>query len=451
MANEAEKAIAVRLANAPTFHPVTADLFVNDWGLDAGDVVTVRSGETDYSVPIYNMSLDWRGSAMAQIQSTGNKERKPLSALKRKQYYGRSSSRRYTEEQGTIIETRFIQDETKIGMVVTERDGQNIVNAASIVAGINSQDKTSSSYVDISADYINLTGYVTATALDARLINVDALFAQTGYAGTIYATNVSATGTVSGVTGDYTTIYGANYWVVDGQGDPDFKLGNSVTAFGTSTASGGTITIPYYTSAHPWGSQTPAGNITFNIADTAYYQNHVGISSTGSWTWNSSDEVYYRTITARDGSDADIGLPTITTSVGNWVNNTCIVTVKGPGDHAITTATVTGQGSGSYADGWNDLVEAADTSSYVQYSGYNSVSSSLTKSNGTIDGYIWLKDYSGTWQRRRHLTVSYPNDSYNKSVTLTYQGSVNGVYTYTTSTYVSGLTTGSRYTVHFNA
>jgi len=41
-------------------------------------------------------------------------------------------------------------------------------------------------------------------------------------------------------------------------------------------------------------------------------------------------------------------------------------------------------------------------------------------------------------------------DPYSKSVTLTYQGSVNGVYTYTTSTYVSGLSTGSRYTMHFN-
>lgn len=110
MANEAEQAIYTRLASAPTFHPVTADLFVNDWGLDAGDIVTVRSGETDYSVPIYNMSLDWRGSAMAQIQSTGNKERKPLSALKRKQFAsGRAGYRaeQKVDEQGVIYDGKF--------------------------------------------------------------------------------------------------------------------------------------------------------------------------------------------------------------------------------------------------------------------------------------------------------------------------------------------------------
>ena len=41
--------------------------------------------------------------------------------------------------------------------------------------------------------------------------------------------------------------------------------------------------------------------------------------------------------------------------------------------------------------------------------------------------------------------------SYSHSVTLTYRGwdSANSRYEWTTTTYVSGLTTGGRYTVHW--
>jgi phage minor structural protein len=60
----------------------------------------------------------------------------------------------------------------KIGLVVTEKDGQAVVNSASIVAGINGQ---TGSYVKIDADTINLSGYVTASQLaatDARVTNL---------------------------------------------------------------------------------------------------------------------------------------------------------------------------------------------------------------------------------------------------------------------------------------
>ena len=334
---------------------------------------------------------------------------------------------RATAQEG-ILSTAISAEAGKISQIVSAIGSNGQVTAASVVLAINA---AGDSIFSVNAGVIELNGSTVASSLQGEYVECDTLVAD----GIDCNGDIYADGDIRGAT---MTIGTSGTGVDVG--------GNAISSFGTATASGGTITIPTTTLDGSSGS-----SITFNVADTAYYQNHVGISSTGSWTWDSTDEVYYRTITARDGSDADIGLPTITTSVGNWVNNTCIVTVKGPGDHAITTATVTGQGGGSYEQGWDALVTAADSSSYVQYSGYNSVSSSLTKSNGTIDGYIWLKDYSGTWQRRRHLTVSYPNDTYNKSVTLTYKGSVNGVYTYTTSTYVSGLTTNSRYTVHFNA
>ena len=91
----AEKSILEKLAQTQTFHPAGAKLFVPDWTLDPGDVVTVTSKKdvhdpdeepTEYKVPIYSMDLTWNGTSRLDIQSTGNQEREPLSALRRKEY-----------------------------------------------------------------------------------------------------------------------------------------------------------------------------------------------------------------------------------------------------------------------------------------------------------------------------------------------------------------------------
>jgi hypothetical protein len=68
----------------------------------------------------------------------------------------------------------------RIDLVVTGTGSNAKVNSASIVLGINNQDKTSSSYVDISADYINLTAYVkasqiTADYLKTKIADIDLL------------------------------------------------------------------------------------------------------------------------------------------------------------------------------------------------------------------------------------------------------------------------------------
>ena len=86
MPDSAEQLIINRLAQAPSFHPSGAKLFVPDWTLDPGDVVTVQSDGESYDVPIYSMDLTWNGACRADIQSTGNQQREPLSALRRKEY-----------------------------------------------------------------------------------------------------------------------------------------------------------------------------------------------------------------------------------------------------------------------------------------------------------------------------------------------------------------------------
>lgn len=112
----------------------------------------------------------------------------------------------------------------KIALVVSESSGSYVVNASSIVLGINNQDETSQSYVDISADKINLTGYVTASELAAtngyidNLINgrsvMNSIQATNAYLGTSGGGNVSIYGqtvriyTVKDTNGTNRYVYG---------------------------------------------------------------------------------------------------------------------------------------------------------------------------------------------------------------------------------------------------
>lgn len=225
---------------------------------------------------------------------------------------------------------------------------------------IQAVNQRSDSSVTIDADKINLLGVVTSTQMDSRLANIDALFTTTGYAGTIYANGLSATsGEVSDLTvGTFkirntpsSTATVTRKGVKIGNGavsdsllllgtgsDSNLQIPNAVTHFGSSSASGGTISIPYYT--YDSGGGQAAGNITFNIADTAYYQSHIGISSTGSWAWDYDETEYYRTITPNAGASVDVKLPTITVSAGSWSGSSCPVTVYGPNNHVITSTTV---------------------------------------------------------------------------------------------------------------
>lgn len=60
-------------------------------------------------------------------------------------------------------ESKFIAQADKIGMIITESNGDSIIDSASIVAAINNGN----SKIDISATNINLNGYVTLTDLSA--------------------------------------------------------------------------------------------------------------------------------------------------------------------------------------------------------------------------------------------------------------------------------------------
>ena len=84
--NTAETNIYNKLNAAPTFHPASASLFT-DWNIEAGDVVTVTNDSTNYSMPMYNVRLNWAGGTKVDAESTGKEKRDSLPALEKK-YYG---------------------------------------------------------------------------------------------------------------------------------------------------------------------------------------------------------------------------------------------------------------------------------------------------------------------------------------------------------------------------
>ena len=70
---------------------------------------------------------------------------------------------------------RITVNANKVGLVVEEKDGQNVVNSASIVAGINGQ---SGSYAKIQAAKINLDGYVTSSMLESAFTSAQQMATQ---------------------------------------------------------------------------------------------------------------------------------------------------------------------------------------------------------------------------------------------------------------------------------
>ena len=84
---------------------------------------------------------------------------------------------------------RITVNADKVALVVSETSGGYEVNSASIVAGINGQ---TGSYVKISADTINLSGYVTASELYATDAKIDNLTSGATTANTLKAYLISA-------------------------------------------------------------------------------------------------------------------------------------------------------------------------------------------------------------------------------------------------------------------
>lgn len=307
MPESPESAIYNRLTTAPLFHPASADLFMRDWTLEPGDVVTVKDGNTDYRVPVYSMNLEWNGNSRVEIESTGHEKREPLPALRRKQYGGNARAYR----QGMVdydkikeFETRIDQTDEEIQLRAYQRDMDNVesilrqagislnaqgvlvyadddanmlqaklnvqagnialvvngtganasIRAASIIAAINGDEST----ITISANKIDLDGYVMADALSALSAEITNL--ETG---ATTATTLRA----NALYGDTLNTHGL--WIHDGEGYVNATWKSKTVISSIATWPTGTVDWMYQNSN---GSiQKASGKIITSVNSTTIY------------------------------------------------------------------------------------------------------------------------------------------------------------------------------------
>lgn len=176
MPGSAESNIYNRLISAPLHHPASAGLFVNDWTLETGDVVSLVSDTRVYDMPIYSMDYTWFGGptaeggneGKAEIQATGNQEREPLSELKRKRYASGSGAYRAQKEDLA----RFIDNEEMVGMIASDLQGLDAsltLTASQIRAEVSDSNNLLSSAITQTASQIRSEVSNTASGLHSQI------------------------------------------------------------------------------------------------------------------------------------------------------------------------------------------------------------------------------------------------------------------------------------------
>ena len=285
-----------RLRSAPEYHPASADLF-DDFTLQAGDIISVKSGDEHYPLPIFAQRVKWTGSAMITVQSQGEQERKPLPALQRKLFSsGRGAYEAQKDEEDLkkqffrfveATDERFSQimtenewddaaQESRVTMwsqvTQTAREVTSKVSAGDISSTINQTAQS----VLIQASKIDLQGYVTASqlsAVEADITNLKsgATTALQLHALTIYADHLMY---LRGTSMHWTTIklgeVHSYSGVTDGVVSPvDLDHYHDITAQAGTGADAGKI---FFTLG---AARSTAGTTNFNIADTQFYQDGV--------------------------------------------------------------------------------------------------------------------------------------------------------------------------------
>ena len=322
---------------------------------------------------------------------------------------------------------RITVNSNKVAIVVEEKNGQNVVKTASIVTAINNSEST----IRLDADKVYIGNTKSTTVIDGKL-NASDVTAQyiNGKIGEITSVGM-LNATVSG------ELYVQNS---GGQSTSVRTMYNSVE----KTTSGNDITLKF---TRLNGQSYASDSVTFSRAVV-------------SWTMGWSNGIF--TVTANpQGQSCNTN---IVQGTASWSGRTVTIPIEAIDSDNPNVQYATGRSVTATYAGDPHTVTSFDTTapSGATYNGLTNNSDGYVVSGN--NAYIVTKS---TWNcdgnAREHLSYlqgaptalyrkgkSDGRDSYDKSVTLTYKGSVDGVYTYTTSTYVSGLSTNSRYTMHFD-
>lgn len=246
------------------------------------------------------------------------------------------------------LSSRITQNANSIALVVSNGS----IDAASIVAAING----SSSSVTISADHIVLDGATVASMLSGQVVTANSLTALQQLTG----------GSITLSSGGALNLWGDNYY------DRTVKAGSAsgftgkhilskesadfdMDHYHSFSVSGGVVTIG--------APSTSAGS--FNIADTAYYQQGVSAARTAGWAaaagsivWptagtSSSIAITYPDQTYGDTLTAHYGMTQTT-----WSNKSKYVNLYSDDTSMGAVARVSVDASSVYDDGWDAAADA---------------------------------------------------------------------------------------------
>ena len=389
-----EEAIYRGLAAVQPYHPANVSLFT-DWNVQAGDIVQVKSDSETYNVPVYNMKLKWTGKSKVDVEATGNPEREPLPALKRREYSANSSnyaaqksyggglgsalekianiegimyaaglqidpvtgSMLYATEQGAnyALGASLRVQAGKIQQIV-EAIGQNgEVTAGSVVLAINRE--TNKAELTINADKVmfgSATLEKTLNGIVGRLDEINAIKARFNelVSGRSYASSISVTGNVaaltlsgaaitlngSSLTSHTMTLYPSAFWTV--ASDSNISLAHSHDFSVTESNGDFVVTIGAVSAT--------GGSRNFKIADTTKYKtdvasawtnavNTVRAAYSGSATGTTTST---ETITLPPGGSLTVSAQAKRTSAATAYTNAGTVIVNAPAYNAVTVTPI---------------------------------------------------------------------------------------------------------------
>ena len=371
-----------RLHSASSYHPASVELF-DDFAVEAGDVITVVKGSNSYTLPIFRKELNWTGTSVVTLESSGNRERAGLPALERREYANESQQYQYQQNMVTRVNTLVA-------------NAIQTLNLNAITARIQT----------IEADYL------TASDIAAERAYVNNFFAGNAPITTAVITNANVTNFKVLVNENNDSDYKRfdPYPVVAGQ----VTLGSSrkiLVEQGTSLT--GSLDLQHYHTITAAESSSSPGqiNITlgavasseqtanFNIADTQFYANRLSAIQT-----SLSVTPTLRSISNDNNDDEYRGYLTLTISGSDGLGNSISKTDQ---SHYISLQDfyddVHGGGSsaswyvGSSSWTWGNPIQDSQDESHWTISGV--ISATATNGTDTIDcaPVIGSKDISSVY------------------------------------------------------
>ena len=228
--------ISTRLTAFAAYRPIVARC-IGDWSIQAGDVITLAEGETEYSLPIFMQTVEFQ-ARVATYESYGAAEKREAVSMEKRQTLATRrtihvlkntvdelSSEITTVEndldglsgtvtsQGTLIQQNATNIALKANKTVTDALGNRLTTAeASIVVnadaitskvsknGIVSSINQSAEQIKIAANKLTLDGLVTLTGLSGGSTTIDGGCIKTGKisADRINVPNIDASKITSG-------------------------------------------------------------------------------------------------------------------------------------------------------------------------------------------------------------------------------------------------------------